>query len=415
MKAFWIFILILFSTFNTYGQEKRSLSQCEESFVKNNLILLSAHYQIDQAQAISIQSKLWENPILSGELNLINPSAGKVLSIGAKGQKALAIQQLIYLGGKKQNEIDLTSANIEIAESLFRELLWNLKYQLHQNFFQLLFNLNKIQSIDKQLNRIQGLVENYQIQEQKNNVPLKDVVRLQSLLLDIRNTKAELLQNNVEIQGNLKILTGENENIIPAYESDSLNKYFVTPLTSFEDLENAALEKRPDYQITQNQIKSNELNLKWQKSLAKPDMSLGLSYDQRGGAFGNQINLTVGMPLPVWNKNQGNIKYAQSLYEQSQTDQKRAEQLVKNEINTAFLKWKQATDNYKILDNTMKQNFDLVYEGTLSNFQKGNISMLEFTDLMETYNQMVIQENDLKKNVIMQAEELNRVTNKNIF
>ena len=74
-----------------------------------------------------------------------------------------------------------------------------------------------------------------------------------------------------------------------------------------------------------------------------------------------------------------------------------------------------AKKNYLLLKPSANANFEAVYEGTLLNFQKRNISLLEFTDFMESYNQAKIQLNELKKIVVLSGEELNSTVNKNLF
>jgi cobalt-zinc-cadmium efflux system outer membrane protein len=64
---------------------------------------------------------------------------------------------------------------------------------------------------------------------------------------------------------------------------------------------------------------------------------------------------------------------------------------------------------------TLNSDFETVYNGILNNFQKQNISLLEFTDFMESYNLATVQINELKKNLVLSAEELNKTINKDLF
>ena len=57
----------------------------------------------------------------------------------------------------------------------------------------------------------------------------------------------------------------------------------------------------------------------------------------------------------------------------------------------------------------------MVYTGILENFQKRNVSLLDFTDFMESYNQAAVQINELKKKVVLSGEELNSTINKDLF
>ncbi|WP_435356629.1 TolC family protein [Emticicia sp. SJ17W-69] len=407
--------VLLFFSYITFAQKKLDLSNCEEQFLKNNLLLLAKHYNIDASKALTMQAKIWDLPYLSGEFNAINPPNGRVLDVGGRGQKALAIQQLIYLGGKRKNEVALAKVNEQIAELDFQDLLRNLKFQLRKSFFTLYFNNKKIETTDLQINHINDLVNAYTEQVQKANVSLKELIRLQSLLITFRNERTEIVNSNFEEQNNLKLLLNEVENIIPVYDETSFNRYIRETVGDIKTLEGIAVENRPDYSLMKKNIEANEWNVKWQQSLAKPDINLGLSYDQRGGAFNNQVNITFGIPLAFWNRNQGNIKFSQIILQQAKADKETFSQKLQTEIATNLNKWNEAKINYRQLSPSIISGFEEVYNGVLQNFQKRNISILEFTDFMESYNVMSLQVNESKKRVALTAEELNSVLNYNVF
>lgn len=305
--GFFIFLLIN-QVLN--AQKKLDLNASEEQFLKNNLLLLARHYNIDAAKAQTIQAKIWELPFISGELNLINPTDGRVLDIAGGGQKAIAIQQIIYLGNKKKNQVALSKINEQLVELDFQDLLRNLKYQLRQSFYTVYFNNKKIETTDLQISQISELVKAYTEQTKKGNVPLKELVRLQSLLISFRNERIEIINNTLQEQNTLKLILNETDNIEPIYDENNFIKYTKESVGTIEELITISLENRPDYLLVIKNIESNEMNIKWQRSLAKPDLTLGLSYDQRGGAFNNQVNATFGIPLNLWNRNKGNIQLA---------------------------------------------------------------------------------------------------------
>ncbi len=407
--------IFLFCSQIIFAQKKIDLSNCEEQFLKTNLLLLAKHYNIDAAKALTIQAKIWDTPYLSGEFNLVNPQNNGILDVAGNGQKAFAIQQLIYLGNKKKNQVALSKINEELAEYDFQDLLRNLKFQLRKSFFILYFNNKKIETTDLQINQISELVKAYSVQAQKGNVPLKELVRLQSLLISFRNERIDIVNSSLEEQNTLKLILNETENILPLYDETTFEKYVRNDVGEAQELEKLAIANRPDYQFSTKNIEANEWNVRWQQSLAKPDLNLGLSYDQRGGAFNNQVNITVGIPLPLWNRNQGNIKFSQVVLQQSRAEKQTVTQKIQTEIASNLIKWKESKINYQQLSIGTISDFDEVYKGILQNFQKRNIGILEFTDFMESYNQMSLQLNELKKRVAISAEELNSVLNYNVF
>jgi cobalt-zinc-cadmium efflux system outer membrane protein len=413
-KLFAILLLVLLNQV-VLAQKTVTLQDCESQFLKKNLFLLASQYNIDASKALTIQARIWDNPTLSAELNAYNPERDKYFDIGKEGQKAFGIEQLIYLGGKKRNEVKLAQANEKLAELQFNDLLRTLKLQLRKSFYTVYYNTKSLETTDKQLAHIEDLINSYSIQAQKGNIPLKDVVRLQSLYLNFKNERMEVVNDNIEEQANLKLLLNSTENIVPEVSNEEFSKYLKTIDFDLKSFEDQAIANRPDFLAKQKEIDANELNVKWQKSLSVPDITLGATYDQRSGAFNKEANLTVGIPLPLWNQNKGNIKYAQTILAQSKVEKQNFDLQLQTEITSAWNKWDESRKNYTVIKPTVNADFDAVYNGMLTNFQKRNVSLLEFTDFMESYNQATIQVNELKKKLVLSAEELNSTINKDLF
>jgi len=412
-----LFALLLFALLNqaAIAQKTVTLQDCETQFLKKNLFLLASQYNIDASKALTIQARIWDNPTISAELNAYNPERDKYFDIGKEGQKVFAIEQLIYLGGKKRNEVKLAQANEKLAELQFNDLLRTLKFQLRKSFYTVYYNSKNLENTDKQLAHIENLINSYSIQAQKGNIPLKDVVRLQSLYLNFKNERLEVINDNIDEQANLKLLMNETENVVPTVAKDDSNKYLKVIDFDLKGFEEQAIANRPDYLAKQKEIDANELNVKWQKSLSVPDITVGANYDQRSGAFNREANVNVAIPLPLWNKNKGNIKYAQTILEQSKVEKQNFELQLQTEITSAWTKWDESRQNYSVIKPTVNSDFEAVYNGMLTNFQKRNVSLLEFTDFMESYNQAIIQLNELKKKVVIAGEELNSTINKDLF
>ncbi len=415
MLNFRVFIITFCVTISAYSQKELSLEKCEAQFLEKNLFLLASNYNIEASKALVIQAKIWDNPTFSSEVNAINPQNNRYFDVGAKGQKAFAIQQIIYLGGDKKNQVGYARANEEVAVLEFQDILRRLKFQLRKSFYLVYFNNKKIESMDAQIANIDTLVKSFAVQTQKGNLPLIELVRLQSLLLNFKNLRIEIVNNNIEEQANLQLLLNEDQTIVPTSADNFFEKYIADKQFNIAELDTIAVKNRPDFLLKLKQIEANEWNVKWQKSIAIPDMNIGAGYDQRGGAFVNQTNITFGIPIPLWNRNQGNIKYARTLLDQSKVDKELTFLQLKTEVTAGVNKWKEARYNYSQLSLSTVSDFEKVYTGVLTNFQRRNVSILEFTDFMESYNQMSIQLNEFKKNIIVAGEEINIITNSAIF
>lgn len=410
-----ILITSLFFLHTSYSQKNMTLKDCDDALQKNNLILIAQQYNIDASKAAIIQARIWDQPYVSGEINLLNPDANKILDIGKNGQKTVAIQQLIYLGGKKRNEINLAKSNSQLAELQFEQLLNDLKYNLRQSFYSIYFDLKKIESVASQITQIETLLKSYEIQAEKGNIPLRDVVRLQSLLLNLKNDKIAIAKDISEQRQNLALLTGTSELITPTVNEFEVIRQFNELKYDEESLLKLAQEKNPDYLLTVKQVENHETAIKLQKSLSVPDINAGLSYDQNGGAFHNQVNFTLGFPLPLWNKNKGNVKLAEAQLGaiKASKDYKALE--LQQDLKNVLSLWSEQKKQYTSMAQSINQNLDAVYNGVFQNFLKRNITLFEFTDFMESYNQSILQINEMRKQFILSSEELNHIVNTIVF
>jgi len=414
LKQFTIYLLLL-APILSIGQKSYSIQQCEDLFRKNNLSILAEQYNIDLAKANEIQAKIWDLPYISGEFNAINPQYHNVLDVGKYGQKAFAIQQLIYLGGKKQKEVEFAKANTAIATLQFEQLVRNLKYQLNTDFYNIYFDQKKIKTLDFQIVKLDTLLNSYVVQSDKGNIPLKEVVRLQSLILSLKSDRNSLQKDIVEKIQELNLIIGETDTIVPVVNENEISNKFTIPKILKDSIISQSLQKNPEYLTFVKISESQDLYLKWQKSLAVPDLTAGISYDQRGGAFLNQINFTFGIPIPLWNKNKGNIKAAEVLVNQSAVNLNYKKLELENQIETAWKLWNLQYNQFSSINMNVYSDLESVYKGIIANFEKRNITLLEFTDFIESYNLSNMQLNEFKKLWILSGIQLNYVSNLEVF
>ncbi|OYU85475.1 MAG: transporter [Flavobacterium sp. BFFFF2] len=399
-----------------FGQTAIKLADCEKALQKNNFMVLAQQCHVSEARAAIIQAKIWPQPYVYGEANMYNPDQQKYFDVGPQGQTSLQIQQLFMLGGKKRNEINWAKANAQVTELEFEQLLYQLNFGLKSNFYNLYFDQQVLGSLQKQIDQIEELVAAYAVQAEKGNVALKELVRLESLLLNMKNDRIEVQKNILEYQQNLAVLTGLPAPLVPQLdnEKDWVMHYSIQKFDT-QTLFETALNQNPEYRMLKQQIEAQKINLKWQQSLSVPDVTLGVSYDQRGGAFNNQKNLTLGIPIPLWNSNKGNIERAKAAIQGSQFDLDQKQRELQRAIDAALAEWNVQRTQFISIKPALILNRETVYTGVWQNFQKRNITLLEFTDFMDSYTQNSLQINESYKQLILTAEKLNYLVNSPLF
>lgn len=402
-------LLFLLSGPLAWSQKTVNISRAEadEIFLQKNLYLLAANLNIDQQKALEIQAKTYPNPQFSASLNAVDPENNKVFHTGPDGEKGFSLDQLIVLGGKRKNEIELARLNTKQAEIQLGELLRQLRRQLHESLYEVYFDQITVSQYTRQLSVLDSIIVNYGEQAKKGNISLKEVVRLKSVFLSLNNEKTDLLNRIQEEEKNLRILLHTESFINPQLE-DQLppNK---DNLPGIDSLLSLAMTNRSDRQISVLQTDIARKQLSFQKSLAVPDLNLGLDYDQRGGAFQNQVNLNLGIPLPVWNRNQGNIRAAKVGIKSAGLALEANDLQISSEVIQAYHNMLRSIQEFQKSQQLYDAGFDTVSTGITENFRKRNISMLEFVDFFESYNVSLSQLNQVRKNVFVAAEELNYV------
>jgi cobalt-zinc-cadmium efflux system outer membrane protein len=347
-------------------------------------------------------------------VNAYNPERKKFFDAGLNGEKAFSIQQLILLGGKRRSEVEMAKANKQIAELELADLFRNLRLQLRQNYFGIYYDNLSFQAVSKQMANLDTLIVSYKKQVEKGNISPKDLVRLQALYLNFKQQKSDLYNSIIQSKSDLELMVGI-KGIEPQPAIDELTVYWKKEMPNADSLATKALDKRSDYLMAVKQIDAQNWNLKLQKAQNVPDLNVGVGWDQQGAAFLNAVTFSVGIPLPILNQNQGNIKQAEAQLKAASTSKMYQAEKVKHEVELALKQWKDASENYELLKPEAVRSFKEVEDGVMTNFRHGNMSLIEFTDFTESYDQTLMQYYKFAKTLINSCEQINYTTNSSIF
>ncbi len=396
------------------SDRKMTLVECEEAFRKNNLSLLAQQYDISQAEADVIQAKIWELPQVEVAVNAYDPQNKKAFHVGAS--KEATISQLLYLGGKKRNEVEFARSNVELSKLQFSQLLASLRAQLRTTFYSLYFEQHKLTDINIQLDYLNNLLTAYKEEGKKGNVSLRDQVRLQTMAIDLTNEKTSANNNIIGMQQQLRVLLSNQEDVLPNLsDAEADQELAVKPTIGIDKVFDLALKNNADYQFALKTAESSQLFTKWQKSLNTPDINLGIAYSQNGGTFHNELNLKAAIPLPLWKQNKGNIIKAKYAEQEANKNIEVQRQLLESQIRANYQAWENQYNQYFSITTDDLHHIAEVYDGVFSNFRKGNISLVEFTDFMDSYRISILKLYDMKKEIILNAEQLNYLAQTSIF
>lgn len=396
---------------------KISVKQAEGLFLKNNLSLIANQYNIDQAKAQVVTARLFDNPQVGFENILYNPDTKKLFDMSYDGgQYSGNISQLFQTAGKRNKNIELAKIGVQQAEYLFFDLLRTLKYTLRSDFYKIYYLEQSARVYSREINSLSQTLAVFQQQYTKGNVAQKEVIRIQSQLYSLQSELNELRDQIADIQSEFKLLirSAPKIHIEPVLEWD-LNEKRILQKVTYQQLLDSAYHNRFDLKATRSVVDYSNLNLKLQKAMAVPDVTLSLTYDKQGNFIRNYNGLGISMPLPFFNRNQGAIKQAKIAMDASKIALTQHQEQVESDLDNGYQSAFRLEELYNSFDPKFKTDFNHLIDEVFKNYQKRNISLLEFLDFYDSYKTNTIQFNNLQLNRISSLEQLNYITGTSFF
>ena len=392
-----------------------SLKESEQRFSEHNLEVIAERYNIDIAEAQVVQAKLFENPVVSLEQNVYNRLNGRYFDFGKQGETIVEVEQLIYIAGQRNKRVRLEKINKEMALYQFEEVLRTLRSELKEKFIALYFT-RKSQSIyDREIDSLAHLLVVLKEQNEKGNVSLLEKSRIEALLLSLRQERNDIANQVISLQGDMRLLLGisGNDTFEPIFDESVLNQIDMDSVP-FSEL-TSLLYERPDLKLAQASVKASEADVRLQRSLAFPEVSVKGTYDKAGNFINDYWAIGLSVSLPIFNRNQGNIRAAKISVAQKAHKEEYARRQAENELFTSYARLEKAIQLYRSSHYGLEKDFALIIEGVNLNFQKRNISLLEFIDYYETYKTTCLQLYQTQKEVLLALEEVNTVTGSHVF
>ena len=395
-----------------------NLQDAEKQFLDRNLQLLAEKYNVSIAKAQIIQARLYNNPNLTLSGNLYNPDKKKFFDISNQtGQYEIGIQQMISLAGKRNKQVKLARTSADMAENAFFDLLRTLRFTLRSDFYQAYYLQSSMKAYETQIATLEKMDATYKDLQQRGLVTLKDAVRLRSLLYSLRAERTSLQNQVNDLEAELQLLLQNNHSW---FAPDVADNSAITGIpevrqTSLQSLVDSAYANRQDLILAQNNLLYNQQNYSLQKAMAVPDLTLGASFDKRGSFVNNASFLNLGIDLPFFNRNQGNIKAAKFSIDQTKVLVQQQTQAVENEVQTAYVKAINTDKMLESVDPAFRGQFEQLLQSITDNFMKKNISLLELTDFYDSYKENILQLNQLQNDRMQAIETLNFAIGKTLF
>lgn len=394
-----------------------TLPEAEQRFVQNNLELLAQRYNITVQQALAVQARLIDNPTLLLDQNIILQAVHRKEVDGSQqpNQVAFQVQQLFALAGRRRAAGRVQEQGAIVETYNLEDLVRNLRYQLRTTFYDIYYRQQTLRVYDTEIPQLRRTVDLYQGQYEKGNIALKEVIRLKAFLFTLETERVGLVTDQANAQADLHILLRDSVSTVYQPVADGRRIRNLSPAAYAEpQLTDSALVRRADLLASRANVQRQNLNLRLQRAVATPDLAVGYNYDRFGSYFDNYQSVTLGLNVPIFNRNQGNIQAAKAQIAQAQAQAQQRQLVVRREVHEAYQVLLRQDELYQHT-NRDTTPFSTLIDNIEKSYTKRLISIVEYLDFYEAYKNNVLQLNALRTNRMRAFENVNLAVGRTLY
>jgi cobalt-zinc-cadmium efflux system outer membrane protein len=363
-----------------------TIDQAIELAKKNNPALQAQRTLISQGREQEVTANLRPNPTLSWDaqfLPLFTPDLWSSDYINSVAQFDVGIGYLFERGKKRQHRLqaakDMTSVTEAQTEDLERTTVANTA----QQFVAALLAQSNLDFAEHLLDSYQHTVSISQEQQKAGAISQADLLKIQLQMLQFQNDVATAKIALVQALNSLRELMGFDS--VPRNYDVSGRLAYQPVSPPLEELQARALRTRPDLRAAQRGVTAAQSQIGLAKANAKQDLNATFDYTHVNAANLGAFFFTI--PLPIFNRNQGEVARTWFALTQSQFQEKAAEQTVLTDVKNAYETLLNSRDVVQLYDNGYIQQAQQSLDIAQYAYQRGAASLLDFLDAERSYRE----------------------------
>jgi outer membrane protein, heavy metal efflux system len=319
--------------FGTTQTLRLSLEDAVAFFLRQNLDLLISKFGIDSVKGQQITAALFPNPLATvGTLSSHRQGYGLLNS----GQLFVQVQQLFELAGKRGFRIESAGYGVQSTEASFEDAVRQLGFTVKDAYYRIQLAQRRLALAEENRDRFSRILEINTIRFKKGYIAEVDLIRIRLQFIDFQSQVIQSLQEAETARSDLRQLL----RLSPATQLELTTELDFKRLDpDISRLRTVALEARPDVRSKRLAFSQREADLKLAKAYRYPDVTVGAGYavqGPRGPDNPGQIALNFGLPLPLFNRNQGGIMQAEVAVQTAEADLNRTLNQVENQLDVAY-------------------------------------------------------------------------------
>ncbi|WP_426127988.1 TolC family protein [Pseudomonas sp. DWP1b1] len=348
-----------------------TLDSALQTAFANNPELAAAQWDIDIAQGGRQQAGLIPNPVASWDVEDTRRDSRTT---------SIKISQALELGGKRGARIDVASRAQDAAALTLEQRRNTLRAEVIDNYYGALRAQERLDLAQRSMTVAErGLVvANGRVTAGKAS-PV-EATRAQVQLSEIR---LELDRAQIGLTDAYRRLAASTGSAAPNFQAVATQNPSTPTVPSATQLL-ARLEQTTELRLAELSILQNEASVGLEKAQRIPDLdvSIGSQYD---ASVRERVNLVgVSMPIPLFNRNQGNVLAATRRADQARDLRNATELRLRTETRQALDLWQSANTEVRAFNQQILPAAQSAVDSATRGFEMGKFSFLDVLDAQRT-------------------------------
>jgi outer membrane protein, heavy metal efflux system len=366
------------------GPVKFTLDQAIQMAVQHNQALRATRTTVQQNLAQEITANLRPNPQLSAVwayLPLFRPEEGLLTYLHDSTEFDLGLSYTIERGQKRRMRFQAAKNATAVTRSQVEDNERTLTFQVASQFINIQLAESVLDLARQNLASFQKTVDLGETQFKAGSVSENDFLKIKLQLVQFQTDVEQAQLSRVQALSDLRQLLGQET--VPSDYGIAGTFDYQPLVATFGELQEKALQNRPDLRAAQQGVSAANSQYALAKANGKQDVTVGGNYSHTSGV--NAATVTMSMPLPIFDRNQGEIARTRYAVSQAQYGLKGTNGQVITDVRDAY-------ESLQNIDRVVRLyragNLDISQRNRdISEYayQRGATSLLDFLDAERSY------------------------------
>jgi cobalt-zinc-cadmium efflux system outer membrane protein len=393
------------------GAETLTIAQAVDEAVRHNLTLIAQRANLSVADTQMLTARLRPNPVASfgaDHLDLLGTGFDDVNN-GGPPEVAFRVDLPIERGAKRERRIDLASASKALAEAQFGDAVRTLRADVTLACIDVLAARATRTLVADNLRAFEDLARVNRARVAAGSLAPVESTRSEVARLQFRSTAVRAELELATALARVRTLIGRSATD-PIDLADDLR--VAEPAAGVPDVaavQQLALATRPDLRSLQLGQARSVADLRLQESLGVIDYTVGAEYRRQQGIAGrsNSLGFFVSAPIPILNRNQGEIARADAEHDQLSRQTAAVRSQILSDVDIAYREYTTNRDLVAAIEHDLIQPATSARDISTYTYRAGGSSLLELLDAQRAFNDTMQSYLDAQAGLRRAAARLN--------